>query len=59
MQVEIKDGNLHIVIPVNNPLEPSKTGKSRMVASTHGTVTTTVLVEGKPLKVGLNSYIEA
>ena len=59
MEAAIKDGKLVITInaDITNP-RPSKSGKSRVVASTNGNVTTTVLVQGKPLTIGLNAYIK-
>lgn len=57
MEVTIEKNVLIIRIPVNNPPAPSKSGKSLIVASTGGNMTTTVQVGGKPLIVGLNAYI--
>lgn len=41
----------------NPPL--SKSGKSRIVASTNGNLTTNVMVDGKPVIIGLNAYVKA
>jgi hypothetical protein len=58
MKTEIKDGNLIITIPINpKPFQPSKSGKSLNVASSNGILTTSTLIDGKPLKVGLNCFI--
>jgi len=57
MQAEIKGSNLVITIPADLDPKPSKSGKSRMVATTGGFVTTTALVKGKPIKIGLNAVI--
>jgi hypothetical protein len=57
MQVTIENGMLIIKVPVNKPLEPSKTGKTLLVASSRGNVTTSALVEGKPVVIGLNAYV--
>lgn len=57
MKVEIKDGNLVITIPVANPPEPSKSGKTLLVATTGGNVKTAALCQGKPITIGLNAYI--
>lgn len=58
MKAELTNGNLIITIPANVDNPPvSKTGKSRIVASTNGNLTTSVLVAGKPLVIGLNAYI--
>ena len=56
MQVEIKDGNLVITIPMQKPA-PSASGKTLVVASSHGNKATAALVDGKPIIVGLNAYI--
>ena len=56
MQVEIKDGNLVITIPMQKPA-PSASGKTLVVASSRGNKATAALVDGKPIIVGLNAYI--
>ena len=56
MQVEIKNGNLVITIPMQKPT-PSASGKTLVVASSRGNKATGVLVDGKPVIVGLNAYI--
>lgn len=57
MEVTIKDGILHIAIGTQKPPQPSKSGKTLVVASTHGNLTTTAEVDGKPVIIGLNAYI--
>ena len=59
MKAELKDGQLVITIPADttNP-RPSASGKTRIVASSNGNITTNVMVNGKPLVVGLNAYIK-
>jgi hypothetical protein len=59
VKVEIKDGILVIEIPVKNPPSLSATGKTLLVASTHGNIPTDTLVDGKPLTVAVNAYIRA
>ena len=58
MTASIKNGKLIIEIPAEtvNP-RLSASGKSRIVASTNGNATTTVMVDGKPVVIGLNAYI--
>jgi len=56
MQVEIKDGNLVITIPMQKPA-PSASGKTLVVASSRGNQPTSARVDGKPIVVGLNAYI--
>lgn len=59
MKAVIKDGILTITIPVHANPPPSKSGKTRIVASSNGNVTLSdVLVDGKPLVIGLNAYIK-
>ena len=55
---EIKGGNLVLTIPMNPVPVASKSGKSKVVASTHGNTATALLVEGKPVIVGVNAYIK-
>ncbi len=57
INVTVKDGRLLISIPVNAAPTPSASGKTLVVASTHGNLKTSVLVDGKPLTLGLNAYI--
>jgi len=59
MQVSIfeKDGNSFLKIEVPVALRPSKSGKTMLVASSGGNVSTAAIVDGKPVTVGLNAYI--
>ena len=57
MHVEIKNGKLCIEIDLEKPT-PSSSGKTLVVASTHGNTVTNVMVEGKPVTIGLNAYIK-
>jgi len=56
MQVEIKGNDLVITIPMQKPT-PSASGKTLVVASSHGNQPTSAQVDGKPVVVGLNAYI--
>lgn len=62
MKATIKNNILTLEIPLNKPT-PSKTGKTLIVASSGGNVTTSATVEhnGKacPITIGLNAYIKA
>jgi hypothetical protein len=58
MKAEIKGNDLIITIPMQEPT-PSASGKTLVIASTHGNMTTTLMVKGKPVTVGLNAYIKA
>jgi hypothetical protein len=55
---EGKDAVLVIEIPMHAPT-PSKSGLSLVVASTSGNMATSVVIDGKPLIVGVNAYIKA
>lgn len=62
MNVQLKNGSLQITIPVNgktlDELPESKSGKTRIFASTGGNQPTTVSVDGRPVVVGLNAYVK-
>ena len=57
MNVKIDGGFLVVKIPLQEPVL-SASGKTRVVASSRGNKTTDVLVDGKPVVVGLNAYIK-
>jgi len=52
----IKDGNLVVTIPMNQP-RPSASGKTLVVATSGGNVATSAMVSGKAVTIGLNAYI--
>ena len=49
---------LTLVLELQDPT-PSASGKTLVVATTHGNVPSQVQIEGKPLIVGVNAYIRA
>jgi len=57
MKVSIENNELVIRIPVENPPQPSASGKTLVVASSRGNVKTDVTIQGKPITIGLNAYI--
>ncbi len=57
MKVEIKDNKFFIEIDLQEPT-PSSSGKTLVVASTHGNTVTQVMINGKPVTIGLNAYIK-
>jgi hypothetical protein len=57
VKTTIKDNTLFIEIPLEKP-RPSASGKTLVVATTSGNITTTALVNGKPVTIGLNAYIK-
>jgi len=56
MRAEIKGKELVITIDLQEP-RPSATGKTLVVASSHGNVATTAMIKGQAVIVGLNAYI--
>ena len=57
MTARIVGNKLVIEIPLNPAPVPSGTGKTLVVASTHGNKVTEAQVNGKNVVVGLNAYI--
>ncbi len=54
MEVKIEKNNLIISIPINNPPEKSKSGKTVILASSHGNQK--VEINGVAYWVGVNCY---
>jgi hypothetical protein len=57
MKATIKNNTLIVEIPMNEP-RPSASGKTMVVASSGGNVTTTAEVNGQPVVIGVNAYIK-
>ena len=57
LKAEIRDNKLFIEIDLEKPT-PSSSGKTLVVASTHGNIVSTAEVDGKPVTIGLNAYIK-
>ncbi len=57
MEVKIEDNKLIITIELQKPT-PSASGKTLVVATTHGNMVTECIIDGKPVVVGLNAYIK-
>ncbi len=57
MKVSIEGKELVIRMDLEEPT-PSASGKTLVVASTRGNMTTSVLIQGKPVIIGLNAYIK-
>ena len=56
-EVKIQGNKLMIVMDFDETGTPSaSSGKSMVHASTRGNMTTTALVNGKPLIIGVNAY---
>ncbi len=58
VKVEQKENKLYIEIDLEKPTR-STSGKTLVVASTRGNVVTDVMVDGKPVTIGINAYIKA
>ena len=58
MKATIEKGELVIRIPLQEP-RPSASGKTLVVASSHGNQATTATLNAKPVIIGLNAYIKA
>jgi len=56
MEAKIENGKLIITISLVEP-HSSKSGKTLVVATSSGNKPTGALVNGKPVVVGLNAYI--
>lgn len=58
MSIEVKIEGKKIVITadIQTPA-PSASGKTLVIASSHGNQATTAVIDGKPVIVGLNCYI--
>jgi hypothetical protein len=54
---EIKGGKLIITADLETPT-PSASGKTLVVASSRGNRATAAVVDGQPVIVGLNAYIQ-
>jgi len=56
MKDEIKNNQLIVTIDLQTPTL-SSSGKTLVVASSKGNKVTEVMVQGKPVTIGLNAYI--
>lgn len=57
MKVEIKGSEMVITIPINAQPSPSNSGKTLLVATTHGNIPSTATINGQPVIVSVNAYI--
>ena len=57
MTAEIKNGKLIITLDLQEPTL-SASGKTLVVASSHGNMVTAATVAGKPVTIGVNAYIK-
>ena len=56
MKAEIVGKNLVITVPLSDPT-PSASGKTLVVASSHGNKETDAKINCKPVIIGLNAYV--
>ena len=56
MKATIEGKELVIRIDLQEPT-PSTSGKTLVVATTHGNTVSTATVNGKPVTIGINAYI--
>ncbi len=56
IEAKIEGNKLIITCDLEEP-KPSASGKTLVVASTRGNMRTSVMIDGKPVIIGLNAYI--
>lgn len=60
-QIQVKldkaKGTLTIVLPLQTPTVSKKTGKTKLIATTHGNFKSDQVFDGQPVTVGVNAYI--
>jgi hypothetical protein len=59
IEAKIEKGVLVVRVPVNAEPPLSSTGKTRIVATTHGNQPVPVTVNGQTLKIGLTAFYKA
>jgi hypothetical protein len=57
MKATIENGELVIRLPLNPAPVPSASGKTLVVASTHGNQKTQAMIDGQPVVVGVTAYV--
>ncbi len=57
IEAKVDGKKLIITLPLQKPAT-SKSGKTMIVATTHGNVETTATVDGLPVIIGVNAYIK-
>lgn len=57
VSVKVEKDRIVISLPLQSPT-PSASGKTLVVASTHGNMTTQAVIDGKPIVIGVNAYIK-
>ena len=57
MKATIENGELVIRLPLNKTPVPSTSGKTLVIASSHGNQKTDAPLNGQPIVIGVNAYI--
>jgi hypothetical protein len=57
MKATIENGELVIRLPLNKTPVLSTSGKTLVIASTHGNQKTDAVINGQPIVIGVNAYI--
>ena len=57
MKATIENGELVIRLPLNKTPVLSGSGKTLVIATTHGNQKTDAVVNGQPVIIGVNAYI--
>lgn len=58
MEATIENGILIVRMPLQQPT-PSASGKTLVVASSHGNIQTPCIIAGRNVTIGFNAYISA
>ncbi|MBX2851630.1 MAG: hypothetical protein KTR15_07795 [Phycisphaeraceae bacterium] len=56
MQVTTEDGQLVIRLPLKQPPQPSASGKTLVVASTHGCIPSELNIDGQQVRVNATAF---
>jgi hypothetical protein len=57
VKATIENGELVIRLPLNKTPVPSTSGKTLVVASSHGNQKTDAVINGQPVVIGINAHI--
>lgn len=57
VDAKIEGRKLIVTLDLDGSPHPSASGKTLVVASSHGNQATTATIDGKPIIVGVNAYI--
>jgi hypothetical protein len=57
LSIKVKNGFLILHLRLGKPVPSKSTGKTRVIASTHGTLTTDAVYRGKHIMVNANAFI--